>query len=89
MKVYEKLNELKGTAASMSQIREWAYTNRILPCGFDVGLELDEGVEYPKELKAITDELCENYDCMECLTKFLNTELNPEVTGQICFNLED
>jgi hypothetical protein len=72
MKVYEKINQLKETNASIEQISSWAYMNRICPLNFGEGLELD--CEYPKELQAIAEKCCSEYTCSDgCLDGFLNS----------------
>lgn len=77
MKVWEKINELKGTTASKDQIASWAYTNKICPRDFSEELELD--CEYPKELEAISCKLCDKNSCgYECLDEFLESEVNEE-----------
>lgn len=74
MKVFEKINELKGTNATEKQIADWAYMNRICPIDFEDGLELD--CEYPKELSEIAHKCCHNEDCsIGCTEQFLQSDI--------------
>lgn len=51
MKVYEKINELKGTNATAEQMLNWAEVNRIPLCCFEDELELDESIVFDDRLK--------------------------------------
>jgi hypothetical protein len=74
MKVYEKINQLKGTEASAEEIASWAYNNRICPLDFDDGLE-EINEEYPEQLTFMAGECCSIHSCgTECLDDFLNAE---------------
>lgn len=76
VKVWEKINQLKGTDESYNGIRDWAYMNRICPIIMEDGLELDEG-EYPKQLEDIAKKCCEDFSkcSIECLDCYLNSEV--------------
>ena len=56
MQVFEKINALKGTSATIEQMVSWSYNNKICPLQFEDGLELD--CKYPKELDIIAHECC-------------------------------
>ena len=75
MQVYEKLNQLKDTAATLEQIKAWSYMNRITPCELEQGLELD--CEYPQALVEAQERVCARVgmDCMECLEQFFVEEM--------------
>ena len=75
MKVFELINELKGTDATLEQIKEWSYMNRIPPCGLEEGLELD--CKLPKVLHELRSEVCsETGKCYpDCLNKFFDMEI--------------
>lgn len=70
MQVYEKLNHLKGTVATLEQIKSWSYMNRIIPCELAEGLGLD--CEYPQELADVAEKVCVRVgmDCDLCLEQF-------------------
>lgn len=77
MKVWEKINELKGSSETRDKILGWAYMHRVTPCIFEEGLELD--VPYPKEFDMIMDRVCSEVmssdrTCEDCLLEFLDTE---------------
>lgn len=79
MKVWEKCNEVKGTNASIDEIADWAYANRICPLDFDIGLELDLPLDedgYPKEngFFGTAQKLCDMECGSECLMRYLNSE---------------
>ena len=87
MKVWEKCNEVKGTNASIKEIADWAYANRICPLDFDTGLEIDlpldeDGCPMPNGFLKTAEAICGvmhgdsgtdacNYDC---LMLYLNSE---------------
>lgn len=74
MKVWEKINDLKGTNAEKETIANWAYGNKICPREFGEELELD--CEYPYELEAISSRLCNKNSCgYDCLIEFLESEV--------------
>lgn len=78
MKVWEKINELKGTNADKKTIANWAYNNKICPREFGEELELD--CEYPKEIEDISRRLCDKNSCgYDCLNEFLESELSENV----------
>ena len=70
MKVWEKINELKGTDSTKEQIFNWAYMNRIAPEEFGRGLEV---IEYPGKLQIIALET-HNIDYDIWLEDFLNQD---------------
>lgn len=76
MQVYEKLNQLKGTTATLDEIKSWSYMNRIPPCELAQGLELDG--EYPQELADIAGKVCVRVgmDCNLCLDQFFVEEFS-------------
>lgn len=78
MKIYEKINELKGTDATCEIIKNWMYMNRITPCALQDGLELD--CEYPNQMDDLAMKLCNDteMDCYECLNRFLDSEFHEE-----------
>ena len=71
MKVYEKLNKLKGTKATMEQIYNWAYNNRILPCEIGEELELKDKSLYNEKLQALSESVEQDESGLK---KFLNME---------------
>ncbi len=74
MKIYERINEIKGTSATVDEIHNWMVMNKI--CPLDVAEELETG-EQP-ELQAIADKRCaDNGDgsCYACYRKFLEMEV--------------
>lgn len=74
MKVWEKINDLKGTNADKETIASWAYNNKICPREFGEELELD--CDYPQELESISCRLCNKNSCgYDCLTEFLESEV--------------
>ncbi len=76
MKAWEMINALKGTDANRDEIRDWALMNKIIPCDFKYELELEEGQEYPKVLKDLSDASdCAGITCNQCLEKFLDSEV--------------
>lgn len=77
MKVYELMNQLKGTDATVDQIKSWSYMNRVSPCILDEGLDLDEGVEYPEVLRKTQEKICNEcgHDCYKCLDTFFIAEV--------------
>ena len=79
MKVWEKINQIKGTDEPRQIIRDWAYMNRICPIAMEDGLELEPG-EYPKELENIAWKCCENYTpcTIECLDEYLDSEIKED-----------
>jgi len=76
MKVYELINQLKGTSATLQEIKDWSYMNRILPCELKEGLELD--CEYPKILSKAAVKIClKTKNCYtDCLNTFFEMELD-------------
>ncbi len=85
MKVWEKCNEVKGTKATMQEIANWAWDNKICPLMFDVGLELDLPLDedaFPVENGFIKTarKVCSKSKCdYKCLIKYLESEYD-EVT---------
>lgn len=74
MKVWERINQLKGTSAAKETIASWAYLNRVCPRDFSLELELD--CEYPKELDEISRKICDDFGCgFGCLIEFLESEV--------------
>jgi hypothetical protein len=75
VKVFEYINQLKGTNASIDTIKDWSYNNRIPPCSLQEGLELE--AEYPKVLTDKTNEICKQVemDCYKCLDVFFESEI--------------
>ena len=84
MKVYEKINQLKGTNADLDLIVDWGYHNRICPITMDAGLELDEN-EYPTQLHIHAQKMCQSHiaeNCgIDCMTDFLNEEYDETLQG--------
>lgn len=77
MKVFEKINQLKETDATMDVISDWAYGNKICPVMFEDGLEID--CDYPEQLYTIAKSCCATNDCgVECLEVFLESEYREE-----------
>ena len=77
MKVYELINQLKGTSATLEQIKKWSYMNRIEPCALEDGLDLD--CEYPQVLADAALKSCaEKTDCYVCLNTFFDTEIEEQ-----------
>lgn len=83
MKVWRKCNEVKGTTATIEEIANWAYENRICPLSFDVGLEIDVPMGddgYPIDdgngFIRTAHKICEkNGKCgFDCLMEYLNAE---------------
>lgn len=85
MKVWEKCNEVKGTNATIEQIADWAYFNRICPLMFDTGLEIDlpldkDGYPKPNGFLKTAESVCDVYThngkgCgTDCLMAYLNSE---------------
>lgn len=74
MKVYEKLNEIKGTDCTAKTIANWFYDNRICPCVLDSVIK-----EVRREFKGwhkIADSVCREHNCgMDCCTQFVNKEI--------------
>lgn len=83
MKVYEHINQLKGTNVSLKQMADWGYMNKVCPITFMEGLEL--GASYPAKFCVIASAICASHesDCeYSCLTEFLSTEINKGVVSQ-------
>ena len=83
MKVWELCNKVKGTNATKKQIENWAYTNRICPLMFDVGLEIDVELGedgYPKDIifSNTAHKICDGKCDIECLRKYLDMEIKNE-----------
>lgn len=76
MKVYEKINQLKNTNATLEKIAEWGYMNKICPVDFREGLELE--YEYPQELEDIAFKCCSKFECNGCMESFLNSDIEGE-----------
>ena len=78
MKVFELINQLKGTTATLEKIKEWSYVNRIPPCGLEEGLELD--CEFPNSLNILRNNLCAVTDSCypDCLNTFFGLEVGDE-----------
>lgn len=85
MKVWEKCNEVKGTDATIEQIADWAYYNRICPLMFDTGLEIDlplddDGYPKPNGFLNTAESVCDVFTnngkgCgFDCLNAYLNSE---------------
>ena len=83
MKVYQLLNQLKGTNATLEQIKSWSYMNRITPCILEDGMELD--CEYPEALNRLQGELCSKItNCYpDCLDTFFELEVEQEGDNEI------
>ncbi|HZK84870.1 MAG TPA: hypothetical protein VFC58_09370 [Desulfosporosinus sp.] len=83
MKVFELINQLKGTTATLEQIKEWSYMNRISPCVLKDGLELD--CEYPESLVKACEKVCSQVglSCYpDCWNTFFEMEITDEHLGQ-------
>ena len=77
MKVWEKINELKGTNATLQEIKTWSYMNRVCPLMLEDGLELEQ--DFPPELDALIDVACDTYpNCNACYDGFFSQELEKE-----------
>ena len=77
MKVYELMNQLKGTEATKEQIASWQYMNRICPVQLTAE-ELEIEKKFPEALSEIAEKLCSMNECgHECLDKFLESEVGP------------
>jgi len=48
MKVFEKINQLKGTTSTLEQIANWFYMNRIYPYDVVYNDALELGKDFPK-----------------------------------------
>jgi hypothetical protein len=70
------MNELKGTNATLEQIKNWSYMNRIPPCGLEEGMELEDG-QFPEILHKVRESVCEKIqaDCYKCLDVFFEEEI--------------
>ena len=84
MKIWELCNKVKETNVSKKQIENWAYSNRICPLMFDVGLEIDVELDedcYPKEneFSNTAHKICDGECGIECLRKYLDTEVEKVV----------
>jgi hypothetical protein len=74
MKVYEKINQLKGTNATMREIADWSYMNKICPVSINKD-ELELDIEYPKKLKEMASGICVSRKCdISCVEEFLQME---------------
>lgn len=81
MKIWELCNKLKGTNTTKKEIENWAYSNRICPLMFDVGLEIDIEVEedgYPEDtiFSDMAHKICKGKCGVDCLRKYLDLEVN-------------
>ena len=84
MKVWELCNRVKETNVTKKEIENWAYTNRICPLMFDVGLEIDVDVDedgYPKDnvFSDTAHKICNSKCGIECLRKYLDTDVVEKV----------
>ncbi len=77
MKVWQALNLLKGTNATLEQIKQWSYMNRILPCELEEGLELDYPM--PIELTRLQQEICARVGLGRCYPECLNLYFDSEI----------
>lgn len=79
MKVFEKINELKGTSCDLKTIASWFYSNRFYPIDIliDNALELDLDVKLPEDFKNILRDYSPKVfmNGMEPLIEMLNIEL--------------
>lgn len=93
MKVWEKCNEVKGTDATIEQIADWAYFNRICPLMFDVGLDIDLPLDEYHEPKPngflyTAEKVCDvsmhnGKGCgADCLMRYLNSEYKEVNDGE-------
>ena len=76
MKVWEYLNKLKGTCATLEQIKSWSYMNKVAPCDFrepENGLELENGLD--ESFDGFIDQWCKKVDCEQCYREFFELEL--------------
>lgn len=78
MKVYERINHLKGTDATVEQMANWGLENKVCPVDMDEGLEIEDCDAYPKQLRDIATAVCAAHGCdgcdLTCLTEFLDAE---------------
>lgn len=80
MKVWEKCNEVKGTKATVDEIADWAYMNKICPLEFDFALEIDipkdsSGVYCDTGFTRTARICCQFHKCgKDCLMAYLNGE---------------
>ena len=76
MKVWELINEIKGTNASQDEILNWMVMNKI--CPLDVGEQLEEG--YQTELENMAYKQCDKIPTGGCGTacyrEYLDLEVN-------------
>ena len=77
MKVYEYINQLKGTNATLEQIKTWSYMNRVCPIDFrepENGLELENGI--PEKFDYFIRLWCnKTANCQECYDRFFELEM--------------
>jgi len=79
MKVYEKLNEIKGTDCTAETIADWFYDNRICPCTLDSFVP--EVETKFKGWHKLADSVCREREVncdLECCTNFVNKEMQNE-----------
>lgn len=77
MKVIDKINELKGTDATIDDIVKWAYMNRVTLDELEEELELGEG-KFPIEFNEMIDRVClEEHEEEERYQLFLSLEVTP------------
>lgn len=75
MKVWELINEIKGTDADLPTILNWMMMNRI--CPLDVVLELEEGDHH--QLHALAHKHCAPRKRSECDSKCYEAFLTMDV----------
>ena len=84
MKVWEYMNKLKGTNATLEQIKTWSYMNKEAPCDFREpmnGLEIDGGI--PESFERFIGQWCALInDCDRCYKEFFELEI-PEMERKV------
>ena len=78
MQVWEYINKLKGTNATLDQIKSWSYMNRESPCHFPNplnALELKDGI--PPKFDYFIKKWCNSIkgDCDKCFAEFFELKM--------------
>lgn len=73
MKIWERINEVKGTSETVGNIRNWMVDNKVCPLMISDGLEEDE----QPDLQEAAEKHCMEYnDCGPgCYGAYLEREL--------------